>query len=676
MQSTNEGKRRAYFFWIQLTILAIFSTWSTLVKAQVEENDYSLDSLLNIKISSASKYEQTTAEAPSSVTILTTEDIRDFGWDHVGEALNAVRSLYLSDDRNYQYLGVWGFSRPTDFNNRVLVLVDGHTLNEPLWGTGPLALELQGLNIEMLERIEVLRGPSSSLYGNYAMQAIINLVFKEGRQMNGVKISAETGTAGHYQVSIGAGKRFSNGLDVSLAMRANTFAGQNLYFADYNDSLNNFGISDHKDSRKGAGLYLQASWKNLKFRGMYTDRRVYYPTGAYGTEFNGGKSYNEDGHGFAELSYKHVFSGKQEFSIRLYGDYFDYFGGYAFADSVDGDLREKAQVLWGGAEARFQVDLLTNNRLIVGVEGNRYFKASYDLSYEFSGPYLSLNNPFTTYSFFVQDEYQITNQLSITGGLRFDQQIYENRALNPRLAVIYHPLKKTTLKLSYAQAFRSPSVTELEVNDSTFVLGNDQLRPEKIRSFQLVWEQRIGKNCWVSATLYNNQIIGLIEPVADSNGYFVNQNLSSAIGSGAEGEFNFSLAGGAHFYSNATVQLTRNALTDAVLTNSPAIMVKSGVSLPIFNHFRFSQDALFESGRLTIYDTKTNPFVLLNSQLMFDPQFNDATGMKKQLNRIRLYFRVRNLLNTVYAYPGGTEHLMPAIIQNGRNFIAKIQFTF
>src|SRR5690606_14419843 len=95
----------------------------------------SLDSLLNTRISAASKYAQTADEAAASVTIVTSDDIERNGYTNLGEVLEGVRGFYLSSDRNYQYLGTRGFSRPSDYNNRILVLVDGHTLNEHTWGS-------------------------------------------------------------------------------------------------------------------------------------------------------------------------------------------------------------------------------------------------------------------------------------------------------------------------------------------------------------------------------------------------------------------------------------------------------------------------------------------------------------------------------------------------------------
>lgn len=93
--------------------------------AQEDIRDIPLDSLLNMRISTASKYNQTMNEAPASVTIITSEDIERYGYRTLEDVFAGVRGFYISNDRNYSYVGVRGFGRPTDYNNRILLLIDG-----------------------------------------------------------------------------------------------------------------------------------------------------------------------------------------------------------------------------------------------------------------------------------------------------------------------------------------------------------------------------------------------------------------------------------------------------------------------------------------------------------------------------------------------------------------------
>ena len=94
-----------------------------------------LEQLLEIeveKVYSASRFEQNVTEAPASVSIVTADDIKKSGYRTLAEILNSVQGFYVSNDRNYSYLGVRGFSRPGDYNTRVLLMIDG-----PWLCTGP-----------------------------------------------------------------------------------------------------------------------------------------------------------------------------------------------------------------------------------------------------------------------------------------------------------------------------------------------------------------------------------------------------------------------------------------------------------------------------------------------------------------------------------------------------------
>ena len=127
----------------------------------------------------ASKREQRVTEAPSSVTILTAHDIRTFGWRTLADALGSVRGFYTTYDRNYTYVGVRGFGRPSDYNNRVLVLVNGHRFNDNVYDQALIGTEFP-IDLALVERIEIIRGPGSALYGSSAFFAVINIVLRRG----------------------------------------------------------------------------------------------------------------------------------------------------------------------------------------------------------------------------------------------------------------------------------------------------------------------------------------------------------------------------------------------------------------------------------------------------------------------------------------------------------------
>ncbi len=121
--------------------------------------EVSLEDLLKTKISTASKYEQLVGDAPAAITIITQDEIRRFGYRTLQSVFSSVPGFYTSYDRTYSYLGVRGFGRPTDFNNRILLLLNGMQTNEAIFGSSLLETAF-GIDLADVERIEIIRGPA------------------------------------------------------------------------------------------------------------------------------------------------------------------------------------------------------------------------------------------------------------------------------------------------------------------------------------------------------------------------------------------------------------------------------------------------------------------------------------------------------------------------------------
>jgi len=158
----------------------------------------------------ASKYEQKVTAAPSAVSIITAAEIRKYGYRTLADILRSQRGFYTSYDRQTEFLGVRGFGRPGDFNSRILLLIDGSRSNNNIFDTAAIGNDFI-LDVALIERIEVVRGPGSSLYGSNAFFAVINVITRRGRDLQGTELAATAASQATYSSRLSYGKRFAGG---------------------------------------------------------------------------------------------------------------------------------------------------------------------------------------------------------------------------------------------------------------------------------------------------------------------------------------------------------------------------------------------------------------------------------------------------------------------------------
>src|SRR3984885_8456067 len=187
-------------------------------EAQQPLPEMSLEELMRLdagRVFGASERLQPVTEAPASVSFITAEDIARYGYRTLADILRGVRGMYVTDDRNFSYLGTRGFGNPGDYNSRVLLLVNGHRVNDNVYGQAEIGAEF-GIDPAMFERVEIIRGPASSLYGNSAFFAVVNVITKSGAALGGAPLPVEGGTLGTQLPRGSFGRRYDTGLDVAV----------------------------------------------------------------------------------------------------------------------------------------------------------------------------------------------------------------------------------------------------------------------------------------------------------------------------------------------------------------------------------------------------------------------------------------------------------------------------
>lgn len=620
----------------------------------------SLDSLLNVPVDAAARYSQTVAAAPASVTILTAAQIAQYGWRTLDEALQSVRGFYTSYDRNYTYLGVRGFSRPTDYNNRIVLLLNGHVLNESVYNLAGIGTEL-GIDLRALERIEIVRGPGSALYGTGAMFAVINLVTPEGGSFDAGKVNALVGSLGQREVSALAGDRIGR-VDALLALRHGERDGGDLYYEEFDDPATNRGVARDLDRDRFDEALIIASIGDFRVQARANQRTKSIPTAAWSLIFNDPDARTRDAWASLALEFQRPITPTSMLKLRVHGNGYAYRGWYPQQGGLWTDADDAR---WAGLEFQITQDFGPSQRVVLGGDYTRHARADYR-AWLAGDVYFEGDYPYDAVSLYVQDEIQLTSHLALTAGLRFDGHSASADVLSPRFALIYSPGMNTGLKLMAGEAFRAPSVFERFYVADDFKRGG-RLSPERIRTVELVWQQRLGAALSLTSSLYAYHVDDLIDTQVDPNDelpYFTNRDHVAA--RGVEIELAGALGSGVNGYASWAVQRAVDHDTDERLTNSPAHLGRGGISAPLLQRFTGAAELRYESGRRTVYDTGTTSMWLANLHLAAPRLWR---GLEPALG-------VRNALNRAYATPGGFEHAQAAIPQDGRIVTLDVTYRF
>ena len=305
-------------------------------KSLEELMDLGLERLTELEIpivSSASKYEQPENRAPATVTVITADEIKKYGYRTLADILASVKGYFVTDDRNYKHIGIRGFNRPGDFNTRVLLLIDGRRLNENLYGQAPIGSDFP-LDIDLIERIEILHGPSFSLYGSGAMLGVVNVITRRGCDVQGGEVAASYGSFDRRTGRFTVGDRCSNGVDYLLSGTLYRNDGDaQLYFPEYDTPENNDGVAEHRDGDRSETLFFRLGYGDLTLQAATSSREKHIPTAPYYTRFNDPNCKTTDDSSYATLKYLHQFSDQLEIMSRLSYNHYEYRGSYPMSSA-------------------------------------------------------------------------------------------------------------------------------------------------------------------------------------------------------------------------------------------------------------------------------------------------------------------------------------------------------
>jgi len=536
-------------------------------------------------VTTASSQAESINEAPVPVTVITREMIDQLSNN---KSLGQILATYvpgLNEVSAYSISNVAMHGVYTTSQEKILVMENGHRLNMRSTNNGKLDY---AISTEKIDHIEVLRGPASSLYGNVALTAVVNIITKNGREVNGVKGKYGYGSYGTHRADFIAGTTL---LDADVMAWASLYTSQGRKIdipkgSDYSTSKHDgyayIGGYEGKPSYDiGCTLKLKDfnfmfNMKNGKQVPQYSWYAETYDYDAYRT-IDGNKPGYTINEKHVELGYTKEL-GKVNLNVSAYGDWytiqdymvisddsmdvpvFDYdanvidmrktratFQNMAFQEYTIGAMAKadanytlgsmKGNLLLG---AQFEYFKLSSNDYQMGEEYVKVF-----VTYPETKPMLRIGSE-RSFSAFIQGKHYFTSQFILNAGLRFDNKNRANgknvSALSPRVALIYLPNEKFSTKLSFSRAFVDAPYFYRH-NASNGARGSEDLMPEFMNAIQLDFMGRIDN--WhldYDVNIFYNQLSDIVvyNPSTDpTTPKYI--NAGSLKVAGAEAELGFSI---------------------------------------------------------------------------------------------------------------------------------------
>ena len=463
---------------LSLSLLAVLLIATSVVGGKKRYEDMTLEELLNIEVVTASKHLQRMNQSPSTITVITEEKIHQSGATNIPDILRMVPGLDIMEvTASDKEVSARGFNKL--MSNKMLVLIDGRSVywdfyGMTMWETLPVALE-------EIKRIEVIRGPGSSLYGANAFCGVINIITKSPKEMEGTYISTTMGNFGTYATSLikaGVVDRF--GYKVSLSWdRVRRWRD-----TENSKDLGKFNaILDYKLGRAS----------KLALSGGMSDGKVeIFGAGQEGImDLKGRRGYLQIDYTRPHLQVRSFWNGAKVKAVPQ-DEATDTWPTTVFCNTYDLELQhsfnlgERNSLIWGGS---FRL--------------NRFDWELLDKGYH---QWL--------WSGFLQDEFEPIRSFTLLLGGRYDYHPLVKSHLTPRTGVVWSPLKNQTFRFSFSTAFRNPTFLEsywkldmpLGGGEVMEMYGNPDLKPEKIISYELGWLGLFSKGVSGRLNLFYNRL--------------------------------------------------------------------------------------------------------------------------------------------------------------------------
>jgi iron complex outermembrane receptor protein len=603
-------------------------------------------------VSIASRREEPLRRAPAAVTVIAGEDLKSFRT--LAEVLASVPGFFT--DRNEIKSNIYLRGVPDSF----LVLMDGVPFsNDTSTKDYPRGMEL---SLDYLEKIEIIRGPGSALWGADAFSGIVNLVTRKGKDVQGTIVSSEVGTFNTQRYKLVSGYNTHN---FDLLLSANYTASDDFEHNPPRRTLYSPETPDRKRDYYDE-FYGKLRYKEfLEISGRVSKYKNFFSTPRF--EFNG-EEYTP--FSFIQATFNKEIGSSSNLLLNAYAERFE--------NLEEFDTFTLKNKNWQyGWEGKYDFNFIKSHFMTLGFSGRVNDGSSTTARIKFiDTPISTTIRSFDTrlFSLYFQDKYKITDTLELTAGVRYDNHSEYDDTVSPRVGISWSFLNNFTFKLLYGRAFRTPAL---------YLLLDESGQPEKIESYEaeVGYQYRDILSC--NLNFFYNRLKDIIEEV--SLGRVRNRNRDHV--KGIEFSANYQPTPALSLYANVSYLLDNKKIFEYV---SPfaGVEIREREEETSENSF-ISPRGMFHWGikySLLKYVTANLHLSYYTKRNLAKTQFYERTGnvspylvvdfnlfLHHLLNeKLELSLKMRNIFDTMYHSRGKYS----AIDGAGRGVFFSLQYKF
>ncbi|NQZ90490.1 MAG: TonB-dependent receptor [Colwellia sp.] len=660
--------------------------------------EMTLQELMVVEVTVASKTPETISQAPSSVTVFTRKQIQNMGINSVEELLNYVPGFYAGRRvESAQGYAVSSRGRgASPISHDILFLLNGQRLNTE-WSGGALFYN-RYITTANVKQVEVIRGPGSALYGSNAFSGVVNIITDDN--LNEVVVSA--GNLKQKEAYVNLSKKFDK-WSASMLLKAYKDGG-----ATYSNLIDS-NVDSTEDPWQGIDFHAEARNDKLSISLRHTSRDLeqFY---VFGRFLN--NDINEFSHEQSSIALDYKLYDEVDYKLSLYADYMhskrdtlleiisrqgmqslppgvvttgtDAFIGGPVAEESDSSIK---------LDSEWQVN--KSHRLFSGFQYRRadIDKVRNQSNYDFddfinvfiltgpppAGEFTFLGEVIENSAFgdegsreinsiYLQDKWQVSSGLGATIGVRYDDYSDFGDTFNTRAALVYTPSKQNTFKVIYGEAFRAPSIREKTITSNPVLVGDVNISPEEITTTELNW-MHTGELYFTSMTVFHSNIddVIVLTPLGgeDPRNTFINQGTLST--SGVEIELTTSITDAISI---------RGALTHLIdIEDEPQRAPKNTLSYSINyakNNFNLNLNGF--------YIDETESEIIAGSGIeiiKYDSYWlNNLVGQYQLNKNLKLEASIYNLSDKKYFTTGTSPSLTTGVPNRGRTYLLSATYSF